>query len=628
MPTNLQENKLKNEIKRNLNGYEKLVQHVEQMYIPQSESSEVTQQRVQLISAVFGLSREGQSCKQAFSERCSKLWDVLKDPLKAIISSEKQYIQEMDNIEREYPDVKEQVNKQLNYTMTNRPGPQIKKHNPNAVDADSAKKRTEALKNCLPKEFCQYVRGYLSQNGFIPSPPGLPIGAVFPIKDWFTTTDANFNQLHKKSDKLMAEYKILGNKNSGDHLLSGIGGQNLGAVGCACISWFRFQNAADTVYIPVLGLSGTSGLASDATKEEYDEYFSKYTRHLGLPHFIEQNVKDKATIKNIKAQQKQNERSAMDRIANLSHGQERARRWIAIYEKNRRNLIQNEEPPANQTEKMKKLSESLACWKAAVKKHDDKREKIKKQHIEHEHRPRCQKEEQDINYQMMLGRANRVIINYKLRNVLGLRNIAHQSMMSFIAHRDYQDSYIRVCDDKSSNQGIDLSIAFWHSLNCAEPAALACASSVLCQGVDIVVCFPYEGNQDAGKLRNRPKETCSWCASVEPRFRSIKTHANRTITEMVDDGDWPAEFTDMMDLITQSPLPTSKAFDSLDSGNEIHQGTIKALKGAVKNTNLSNAAYDELNMNKIGRVRSFFYMLGLLDKELISRTHQIFNFKT
>jgi hypothetical protein len=159
-----------------------------------------------------------------------------------------------------------------------------------------------ALKKDSAKSHAKYryyepVRARLMSFGFVVSPPGTPLGAVFPESDWVRDIPLEsqfWARAKAMTDELVLRYRLLGDDSSSvtrllmppeKHTLSEnfkkdwktVCSAFVSTVGCLCVSWTRHKEAGKTVYVPVLGLSGV-------VKEEPKEpYFSKYCRHLALP---------------------------------------------------------------------------------------------------------------------------------------------------------------------------------------------------------------------------------------------------------------------------------------------------------------------------------------------------------
>jgi len=124
-------------------------------------------------------------------------------------------------------------------------------------------------------------------------------------------------------------------------------------------------------------------------------------------------------------------------------------------------------------------------------------------------------------YDDIMARANNLTINYRVRELLKLRLPSRQAMLSYLGL-----SFFVPTDEQRGAYSDEIeptpAVARWHSLNCAEPAALTWIASFFVDGQDVYLCCPYEGLNDPGKLGLMPKETCPWCATVEIAYRSLK----------------------------------------------------------------------------------------------------------
>ena len=204
--------------------------------------------------------------------------------------------------------------------------------------------------------------------------------------------------------------------------------------------------------------------------------------------------------------------------------------------------------------------------------------------------------------------------------------------MSYVSFREKKLSAeleIKKLQPRTS-EGVDLWICGWHSLNCAEPAALMCASSLFCDGCDVIVCFPYEGFSDTGNFHNRPKETCPWCAAVELGFRSVSRN-DGGVNASLSSGQWLTPITLNTENEPRKPLRVGKGFDAFDDTNEIMTKTKttlggRGLGGLVNNADLTTLAYPDEIQTKIGRVRSLYYLLGLLDPAVVAVGRLLFSY--
>lgn len=176
-------------------------------------------------------------------------------------------------------------------------------------------------------------------------------------------------------------------------------------------------------------------------------------------------------------------------------------------------------------------------------------------------------------YDEIIVRANNLAVNYAIRKMLKMRLPSRQAMLSYAGLNFNANVKLT---DKTANGFSRLSapsptIARWHSLNCAEPAALAWIACYFADGQDVVLCCPYEGKDDPGPHGLKPKETCPWCATVELAYRSLarvtekETWKNQYDTGMKK-GEWGGEITlsrdfenEKFDLRLRVNLPRNKA---------------------------------------------------------------------
>lgn len=472
------------------------------------------------------------------------------------------------------------------------------------IDWGKAKGNQQSiLKQEAKQLYGSAIRARLMQENFVVSPSGLPVGAIFPKKDWVirSVPIMNYAKLKDTSDDLMRKYNIIGDDVAAltrmlklntvqlkeDHPL-------VRSVGCVCISWtyHRDANKGEYVYIPILGVSSAVDCEVDAV------YFEKYLRHLALPKSTEHE-----TFIPVKAN-----------TTGIDGETLNARRDRTIIARR----TDNQSPWAK--EAAKKITRLENTKKQITTDHNEEQKGCELKHVLR------------TNYETMIQRTNDASIEMRIRTALGLRTPARQALMSYVSFRENKGSdKLLLTKLETVSTGADLWICGWHSLNCAEPAALVCASSVFGKGCDVVICFPYEGIGKVGNGLNRPKETCPWCAAVELSFRSIY-RSTKTVEECLDDGGWLAVVTDNL---TEEPmeLPTGNEFNAYDEENEIMTQT-KATLGEgdgssmlVKNTDLKQNAYDTITVTKIGRVRSLYYMLGLIDKTLVATSSSLFSFK-
>jgi len=219
--------------------------------------------------------------------------------------------------------------------------------------------------------------------------------------------------------------------------------------------------------------------------------------------------------------------------------------------------------------------------------------------------PAYSKDEQVENYyDDVIHRANHLAINYRVRDKLGLRLPSRQAMLSYLglskARVSSDDLNVSDSDLESSANQISPAIATWHSLNCAEPSALAWISSYFVDGVDVVLCCPFEGGDEPGEKGLKPKETCPWCATVEIAYRSIKE---------TPEENWGAEYDHAMRTGSWKHVIT-KAHTF--SGQE--QGSRERLPRNKADYALAYA--DPIN-SRIYRLRQLFCEVGILTWENI-----------
>ncbi|RUO89198.1 hypothetical protein D7Y11_31630 [Corallococcus sp. AB018] len=495
-----------------------------------------------------------------------------------------------------------------------------------SVTAEDLKK--DQGKSRAKFQYYEPVRLRLMSLGFVVSPAGTPLGAVFPASDWVRDLPLEsqfWEKVKERTDALVQDYHLLGNDSSAltrllkppvDHPLSEEFKKNwrtvctafVSTVGCLCVSWTRHQEGGKTVYVPVLGLSGV-------VQEEPDEkYFGKYCRHLALPTWkTDQEVPKKDPDKykspeEIEKLRKELKEESSDFLK---------KRWKG---KNKIVLDEDQQSQLDTHERRQAELELLDFYARRRQAEAHEEEEFKKGLW--------------TNYDVMIGRTNTAALEYRARDLLQLRRPARQALLSYVSFRQNKthDKLRIEAHPVSGLQGralgVDLWICGWHSLNCAEPAALMTASSYFCDGADVLVCFPYEGFQDTGKQRNRPKETCPWCAAVELGFRSLSRNTGQ-VDKSVETGDWVTEFTRATQNEPSKVLSPKQEFDAFDDSNPITVSTRKTLSGnnglaLVKNNNLDDRAYSEVVETKIGRIRSMYHLLGLLDPEVIALDRPLF----
>ncbi|RKG83080.1 hypothetical protein D7W79_00960 [Corallococcus exercitus] len=476
------------------------------------------------------------------------------------------------------------------------------------ANTSSDKGSSNQLKEVAKLAYYEPIRNRLMNHGFIVSPRGTALGAVFPEKDWVDSTGVPFFDTTAKqtTDALMQKYELLGDTPSAlTRLLmpkkKRMEGEDplASAVGCICVSWTRHERNGRTLYIPVLGLSGVTEAKPNLG------FFEKTCRHLGLP-----------TSLTLEPYTKKFEFKAHEDVGPASK---------AVLEKN------------TEMNKFAKDSEEYL----ALKKEKALLDKRKKELMEVDGVRRVAEQTQfDIekvlvtNYETMLQRTNVCAIQYRARELLRLRKPSRQALMSYVSFRESKDSkhLEAALLQPRTTQGVDLWICYWHSFNCAEPAALICASSYFGDGCDVEVCFPYEGLSDAGPFSNRPKETCPWCATVELGFRSV-TKNTGGVDQSRESGTWLTELTLNTQSEPRKKLSLKSGFDAFDDNNVIMQSTGTTLGGSqpgglVRNKDLDEEAYGDVVKTKIGRVRSMYYLLGLMDPKVVALDRPLFPWHT
>ena len=507
------------------------------------------------------------------------------------------------------------------------------------------------------------------------------MGAIFPECDWVFVDDKRFKfifsqEVKRISDSLMLKYRIIGDDQraltrllmpttrrfKGDEPLAS-------AVGCVCISWTRHKVRGKRVYIPVLGFSGVTEAKPDPT------LFQKYCRHLALPTnlalvspqvYQDDKLTDFAFAPHPEIKSKQVEKSKKSQII------------LPLVQKKKRIDDKLRQKQKNESEQKKKESEQEKEGLIAEEKEEptieetlDEEEKIKlglwleeKTQLESEISTLIKEDvklkewfdvenELAVNYETMVRRTNLCALSYRTRQVLGLRLPSRQALMSYVAFRESKGQGVPLSINEDYKErldelgwkglaGLDLWICGWHTLNCAEPSALATASSFFCSGTDVEICFPYEGLLDTGGFCNRPKETCPWCAAVELGFRSVSKPKPMTnlsssgtfiLTEQIDEslktGEWDTQPTHHLPNEPSDVLGTGDFFDAFASENEIMSQTKSTLGGCglslARNKDLE-LAYSEVIHTKIGRIRSLFHLMGLIDQEIVALDRPLFVF--
>ncbi|MCP3064795.1 hypothetical protein LXT21_39090 [Myxococcus sp. K38C18041901] len=458
------------------------------------------------------------------------------------------------------------------------------------VASKAAREATDSVKALARREYHAAIRLMLMSRGFIVAPEDTALGAVFPRNEWLRdmVSESQFLASAKSiSDGLMTRYALLGDAQFSLNRLLSFGTDTLRdfhhTVGCICVSWTRHQGESGPVYVPVLGVSSVSKADPDA------EYFGRYGRHLGLPNF--------------------------ERCAPLPDFEERGYNSSAAYTRGVAEIREKHTGTGPELGvKMRQFAEDAR---------EAHRIELPKQRVAHA---------LNFNYETMIHRTNLAALGYRARTLLKLRRPARQALMSYVSFAEVGSIGVKETSMETPQvaPGVDLSLAHWHSLNCAEPAALMTASSYFCEGADVLVCFPYEGINDVGDFCNRPKETCPWCAAVELGFRSVSPNPNGPASG-IKSGDWSTQYTLPLRDEPSSTLSTGADFDAFSSENEVMRATLKTLAGLeslglVKNNDMKSAAYSSVVQTKIGRVRSMYYLLGLLDREVVALDRPMFRY--
>ncbi|GEN12082.1 hypothetical protein SAMN05443572_111252 [Myxococcus fulvus] len=448
------------------------------------------------------------------------------------------------------------------------------------------------------------IRARLMSQGFVVPPRGVAMGGVFPEQEWLRDlSESVFLQRAKDvTDDLVQRYHLLGDgpdsltrllvpqqerwKHVRDALSS--------AVGCLCVSWTRHRVMGKPVYVPILGLSGV------VEQDPAPAFYQKYCRHLGLPSW-----KPDPSIPEVAPYQESGQLKAQRTATGIA--QQRAKAFLQP--KNKPQPGSDEEGWVTDYRTKKAAMDKLVTDEAQAY-----RDTKKARQIEYE---------LAVNYDTMLERTNLAALGYHARSRLGLRTPSRQALFSYVSFRENkksQDLKLEVL--QPGGQGVDLWVAGWHTLSCAEPAALMTASSYFNEGCDVLICFPYEGFNPTGSSRNRPKETCPWCAAVELGFRSLSENGGGVETS-VDQGVWLTQHTLTMQGESGGYLSVKEGFDAFDDDNPIMGQTRTTLGGdgerrLVKNKDLKVPAYSPAVETKIGRLRSMYHLLGLLNSEVVA----------
>ncbi|MBZ4371630.1 hypothetical protein [Corallococcus sp. AS-1-6] len=461
-----------------------------------------------------------------------------------------------------------------------------------------------AEKDRVKYAYYEPVRNRLMSLGFVVSPPGTALGAVFPPKDWRRKVpEVMFNQKVKAyTDELVSRYHLVGDdETSLTRLLlprksafQDLKSLFAGAVGCLCVSWTRHQVNGETVHVPILGLSGV------VREEPGAAYLQLFCRHLALPNWQPDTPIPPAPDQPFQSSEKL---KGLQKQSGMTYTQVKDL------------LTKKDLDPESEDGK------ALAAYRELQAKTKKRDEKERKAYQEGKIQNEIQRE-LTVNYETMLERTSLAAFGYRARTRMRLRTPARQALFSYVSFRkDKVSKNIQLNVASDPGLGVDLWLSGWHSLNCAEPAALMTASSYFAEGCDVIICFPYEGFNDTGPGRNRPKETCPWCAAVELGFRSLSENKNQ-VNQSVSTGNWLTQLTSPLQDEPQKALPVNQGFDAFDDENPIMHATRNTLAGTgpglVKNSDLETPAYAPSVMTKIGRLRSMYYMLGLADREVVA----------
>jgi hypothetical protein len=207
-------------------------------------------------------------------------------------------------------------------------------------------------------------------------------------------------------------------------------------------------------------------------------------------------------------------------------------------------------------------------------------------------------------YDDIMVRANNLAINYRVRELLQLRLPSRQAMLSYVGLSFFAASRDQVAN-KSTLATPTPGVARWHSLNCAEPAALAWISSFFVDGQDVHLCCPYEGSDNPGALGLKPKETCPWCATVELAYRSLKK------TPVEERRQWSNKFDESMSTGNWArEITFAQKFKKTDTDME---GRVDL----PRNKRTFEQAYPGAVNDNVAVLREIFKEVGLLKKSTI-----------
>ncbi|MFY2558307.1 hypothetical protein ACN469_11805 [Corallococcus terminator] len=541
-----------------------------------------------LVREVLGIERGGKISK--------KLLKSVGQVIATLLAEEQLYIEEC----------RASLNEQLDWHLTGRvdksqvPSQKLERIYSFIQSEPEHSKAKDKAKNV----YYEPIRTRLMSMGFVVPPRGIAMGGVFPEKDWLRDLpESTFLQRAKDvTDELVQRYHLIGDEPDSlirmlvpkeerwKHVRDALSS----AVGCLCVSWTRHRAMGKTVYVPILGLSGV--VEQDPTPS----FFQKYCRHLGLPSW-----QPDPGIPEVGAYAESEELKAQRTLT--GRAQQAARQYLQP--KNKPTTGSPEEELVKTYRTAKAKTDSMVIDESR-----GYREFKKAKQIQYE---------LEVNYETMLERTNLVALGYHARSGLKLRTPSRQALFSYVSFRENkksQDLKLDVLND--GGQGVDLWVAGWHTLSCAEPAALMMASSYFNEGCDVLICFPYEGFNETGEFRNRPKETCPWCAAVELGFRSLSENPGGVETS-VGKGVWLTQNTLTLQDESQGFLSVKEDFNAFDDDNPIMEQTRTTLRGRessrlVKNKDLELVAYSPAVETKVGRLRSMYHLLGLLNSEVVA----------
>ena len=394
--------------------------------------------------------------------------------------------------------------------------------------------------------------------GAIPGISSLPLGGLLTMKWWIKLNKETgvklYEELKERSDKIANELHLVGPfiDNVSKALTNSYDDQK-GGAGCICISWVKIDG--DT-YAPIIGISGFFPKVITSEEGSVLKDNESIARHGCLPDF-----KNKFCKKVMEPNEEEYEPA----------GRVNRRDKIGMDVNN----VKRSRSMGNKKDKrIEELNEGV-----------DIENRIDADDREHfEWRKFVKVNRTNGNFELMRDNMYTLSLNNNVRWELGCRLASRQAMLSYVGWV--------VANDEGAGVSWhpDVSIESWHSFNCAEPAALIVASSLFVEGLDVVVCFPYEGRARSTTDKPRPKETCGWCASVELVFRSIRQNS--------DLGENYHVFTRMSGF-----------------GDEADKES--GLVNLGKNLNTQDDAYPGVKLEKIKSVRKIMHAFELLEERHI-----------